>query len=45
MEVIVAVSLSADSRTFHEEANIELIRHTDAAMHLHAFLSGITYDL
>ena len=40
MEVIVAVSLSADSRTFHEEANIELIRHTDTAMQLNTVLTA-----
>ena len=44
MEVIVAVSLSADGRTFQEEANIELIGHTDTAMHLHSFLSGVAHD-
>jgi hypothetical protein len=44
MEVIVAVSLSTDSCTFHEKADVEFIRHTDATMHLNTLFSGIAHD-
>ena len=43
MEVVVAVRLSTNSRALHKKANVELVRHADAAVHLYAFLGGVLY--
>ena len=41
IRVIIAVAeqFLADPRAFHEEADVELVGHTHAAVHLHAFLN------
>ena len=38
MEIGVAEQFLADPRALHEEADVELVGHAHAAMHLHAFL-------
>jgi hypothetical protein len=37
--ITVAEQFLADSRALHEEADIELVGHTHAAVHLDAFLN------
>ena len=39
VEVGVAEQLLADPRALHEEADVELVGHAHATMHLHAFLN------
>src|ERR1700680_3621046 len=39
MKIAVAEQLLADPRALHEEADIELVGHAHAAMHLHALLN------
>ena len=38
MEIAVTEHFLADPRPLHEEADVELVGHAHAAMHLHAFL-------
>src|SRR6185437_1734539 len=40
VEVAVAEQFLADPGALHEEADVELVGHAHAAMHLHAFLHG-----
>src|ERR1700731_5219570 len=39
VKIAVAEQLLADPRALHEEADIELVGHAHAAMHLHALLN------
>ena len=38
VEIAVAKQFLADPRALHEKADVELVGHAHAAMHLHAFL-------
>jgi hypothetical protein len=38
VKIAVAEQFLADPRALHEEADVELVGHTHAAMHLHALL-------
>src|SRR5690606_18349182 len=40
VEVVVAEELLADARALHEQADVELVGHADAAVHLHRLLDG-----